>query len=99
MRIFMVQGIAIGLVGVVLGTVLGVSAALTISELVAWAENLFGFKILSADVYFISYLPSQLLWEDVVVVTGASMVLSFLATVYPSWRASRVQPAEALRYE
>lgn len=99
MRIFMVQGIAIGLVGVVLGTVLGVVAALTISDLVAWVENLFGFKILSADVYFISYLPSQLLWEDVVIVTGASMVLSFLATVYPSWRASRVQPAEALRYE
>lgn len=99
MKIFMVQGIAIGVVGVVLGTLLGIAGALTISDIVAWAENLFGFKILSADVYFISYLPSQLLWEDVAIITSASLLLSFLATLYPSWRASRVQPAEALRYE
>tara|TARA_B100001109_G_scaffold255885_1_gene262182 strand:- start:15078 stop:16229 length:1152 start_codon:yes stop_codon:yes gene_type:complete len=99
MKIFMVQGISIGLVGVVLGTLLGIAGALTISDLVAWAEHLFGFKILSADVYFISYLPSQLLWEDVAIITSASLLLSFLATLYPSWRASRVQPAEALRYE
>ncbi|QQD21396.1 lipoprotein-releasing ABC transporter permease subunit [Oceanospirillaceae bacterium ASx5O] len=99
MGIFMVQGLAIGLVGVVLGTVLGILAALSISDLVAWVEQLFGFQILNADVYFISYLPSQLLWSDVAVVTGASLMLSFLATLYPSWRASRVQPAEALRYE
>ncbi len=99
MKIFMVQGISIGVVGVVLGTLLGIAGALTISDIVAWAENLFGFKILSADVYFISYLPSQLLWEDVAIITSASLLLSFLATLYPSWRASRVQPAEALRYE
>ena len=99
MRIFMVQGLAIGLVGVIAGTVLGIIGALTISDLVAWLEHLFGFKILSADVYFISYLPSQLLGEDVAIVTGSSLLLSFLATLYPSWRASRVQPAEALRYE
>lgn len=99
MSIFMVQGLAIGLVGVVLGTVLGIIGALTISDLVAMVEHLFGFKVLSPDVYFISYLPSQLLSEDVMMVTGASLLLSFLATLYPSWRASRVQPAEALRYE
>ena len=99
MAIFMVQGISIGLVGVVLGTVLGVAGALSISEIIAWIERMFGFQILSADVYFISYLPSQLLWSDVAVVTSASLTLSFLATLYPSYRASRVQPAEALRYE
>ncbi|UXD87617.1 lipoprotein-releasing ABC transporter permease subunit [Thalassolituus hydrocarboniclasticus] len=99
MGIFMVQGLSIGLVGVVLGTVLGVLAALSISDIVAWVEQAFGFQILSADVYFISYLPSQLLWSDVVIVTSASLLLSFLATLYPSYRASRVQPAEALRYE
>ncbi|WP_369854411.1 lipoprotein-releasing ABC transporter permease subunit [Candidatus Thalassolituus haligoni] len=99
MAIFMVQGLSIGIVGVVLGTVLGVIAALTISDLVAWAEKLFGFQILSSDVYFISYLPSQLLLSDVAVIMSASLLLSFLATLYPSWRASRVQPAEALRYE
>ena len=99
MAIFMVQGISIGLVGVVLGTIFGVIGALTISDIIAWVERVFGFQILSADVYFISYLPSQLLWSDVVVVTSASLMLSFLATLYPSYRASRVQPAEALRYE
>ena len=99
MAIFKVQGISIGLVGVVLGTVLGVAGALSISEIIAWIEQMFGFQILSADVYFISYLPSQLLWSDVAVVTSASLTLSFLATLYPSYRASRVQPAEALRYE
>lgn len=99
MAIFMVQGISIGLVGVVLGTLLGILGALTISDLIGWIEQVFGFQILSADVYFISYLPSQLLWSDVTIVTSASLLLSFLATLYPSYRASRVQPAEALRYE
>lgn len=99
MAIFMVQGLSIGLVGVLIGSVLGVVAALTISDLVAWAERMFGFQILNADVYFISYLPSQLLWSDVLVVVGAGLCLSFLATLYPSYRASRVNPAEALRYE
>lgn len=99
MAIFMVQGVFIGLVGVVLGTVLGVLAALSISEIIAFLESTFGFQVLSADVYFISYLPSQLLWSDVLIVTSAGLLLSFLATLYPSYRASRVQPAEALRYE
>lgn len=99
MMIFMVQGLSIGVVGVLLGTGLGILAALSISDVVAWAEQAFGFQILNADVYFISYLPSQLQWSDVAVVTSASLLLSFLATLYPSWRASRVQPAEALRYE
>jgi lipoprotein-releasing system permease protein len=99
MQIFMVQGVAIGVIGVVLGTILGVAAALSISDIVAAFENFFGVQILSADVYFISYLPSQLLWSDVGIIVSASLVLSFLATLYPSWRAAKVQPAEALRYE
>lgn len=99
MAIFMVQGLSIGLVGMILGGALGIAAALTIADIVAAVEQLFGFQILSADVYFISYLPSQLLWSDVAVVTSSALVLSFLATLYPSYRASRVNPAEALRYE
>lgn len=99
MRIFMVQGLAIGVIGVALGTVLGVLAALGISDLVAALERLFGVQVLSADVYFISYLPSQLIWSDVMLISSASLLLSFLATLYPSWRAAKVQPAEALRYE
>jgi lipoprotein-releasing system permease protein len=99
MGIFMVQGLSIGLVGVMLGTVLGVIGALTISELIAGLEKLFNFQILSADVYFISYLPSQLKLMDVAIVVSASLLISFFATLYPSYRASRIQPAEALRYE
>ncbi|MEK9711055.1 MAG: lipoprotein-releasing ABC transporter permease subunit [Thalassolituus sp.] len=99
MGIFMVQGLSIGVVGVLLGTTLGIFGALTISDLIAMIEKLFQFQILSADVYFISYLPSQLQWLDVLIVVSASLMISFLATLYPSYRASKVQPAEALRYE
>ncbi|RML53685.1 Lipoprotein releasing system transmembrane protein LolC [Pseudomonas syringae pv. maculicola] len=62
-------------------------------------EGLIGHKFLNADVYFIDYLPSQLMAQDVFQVCGAALVLSFLATLYPAWRAARTQPAEALRYE
>jgi len=99
LRIFMVQGLAIGLVGVALGTLLGVIAALSISDLIAWFEQVSGVQFLSGDVYFISYLPSQLLWSDVIVVVSSALVLSFLATIYPAIKASKVEPAEALRYE
>lgn len=99
MGIFMVQGLSIGVVGVMLGTVLGIIGALTISQLIAALEKLFNFQILSADVYFISYLPSQLKLMDVTIVVSASLLISFFATLYPSYRASRIQPAEALRYE
>ena len=99
LRIFMVQGLAIGLVGVALGTLLGVLAALTISDVIAWFEHVSGIQFLSGDVYFINYLPSQLLWSDVAVVVCCALLLSFLATIYPAIRASKVEPAEALRYE
>ncbi len=99
LRVFMVQGILIGLIGTALGVLLGVTLALTVTDLVAWIEQLFGIEFLSADVYFISYLPSQLLWSDVGMITLAAFAISFLATLYPAWRASRTQPAEALRYE
>lgn len=99
MKIFMVQGALIGVVGVILGTLLGILGALTVSDLIAALERLFGFQVLNAEVYFISYLPSQLIWSDVLIVVSASLLISFLATLYPSYRASKVQPAEALRYE
>ncbi|WP_296058290.1 lipoprotein-releasing ABC transporter permease subunit [uncultured Amphritea sp.] len=99
MRIFMVQGAVIGVMGTLLGSVLGVVLALTITDLIAWVEHTFGVQFLSADVYFISYLPSQLQTGDVMVIISVALGISFLATIYPAWRASRTQPAEALRYE
>ncbi|WP_299201814.1 lipoprotein-releasing ABC transporter permease subunit [uncultured Amphritea sp.] len=99
MRIFMVQGTVIGVMGTLLGSLLGIVLALTITDLIAWVEHTFGIQFLSADVYFISYLPSQLQSGDVLVIISVALGISFLATIYPAWRASRTQPAEALRYE
>ena len=99
MRIFMVQGTVIGILGTLLGTLLGVTLALTISDLIAWVEQTFNIQFLNADVYFISYLPSDLQWPDVGVITVTALVISFLATIYPAWRAAKTHPAEALRYE
>ncbi|WP_079201655.1 lipoprotein-releasing ABC transporter permease subunit [Pseudomonas sp. CC6-YY-74] len=99
MGIFMVQGTVIGVVGTLIGAVLGIVAALNVSQLVGWVERLSGQQILSSDVYFISNLPSELLLSDVLLICGAAFALSFLATLYPSWRAAAIQPADALRYE
>ncbi|MDP3845445.1 MAG: lipoprotein-releasing ABC transporter permease subunit [Pseudomonas sp.] len=99
MAIFMVQGTVIGVVGTLLGALLGCSIALYISSWIKWLEKFLGHKILDATVYFIDYIPSQLQLNDVLLVCSAALLLSFLATLYPAWRAARTQPAEALRYE
>ncbi len=99
MQIFVVQGAVIGVTGTVLGVVIGVLMALNVGTVVPFFEHTFHFQILSSEVYYISELPSDLHWSDVVSIAGVSLVLSFIATIYPSWRASRVNPAEALRYE
>ncbi len=99
MKIFMVQGSLIGIIGTVLGVVIGVILALNVETVVPFIERLFHIDLFPADVYYISKLPSKLVWSDVGTIAGVALVLAFLATLYPSWRASRVQPAEALRYE
>lgn len=99
MGIFMVQGTLIGLIGTLLGFAGGVSLALNVDVVVPWIENLFGMQILDPGVYFISDLPSDLHWNDVWTICGISMLIGLLATLYPAYRASRTQPAEALRYE
>ncbi|MGO1233662.1 MAG: lipoprotein-releasing ABC transporter permease subunit [Marinobacter sp.] len=99
MRIFIVQGAVIGVFGTLVGTVLGILGAWYVADVISWIEALMGHQFLSADVYFISYLPSQLQWNDVFIISGAGLAMSLLATIYPAWRASRVEPVEALRYE
>lgn len=99
MRVFMIQGFVIGVTGVVFGVVFGVLGALHVDVIVGFVERLFNFKFLPQDVYQISDLPSELRYSDVVMTVVVSFTLSVLATIYPSWRASRVNPAEALRYE
>ena len=99
MAIFIVQGIIIGLVGLALGVGGGVALALNVDVVVPFLERLLGMQFLSKDVYYISELPSELHWNDVGAITGVSFLLTLLATLYPSWRASRINPAEALRYE
>ncbi|MFT0181455.1 MULTISPECIES: lipoprotein-releasing ABC transporter permease subunit [Pseudomonas] len=99
MAVFMVQGTVIGLVGTLIGGVLGVIAALNVSSWIATLERLVGHKLFGGDMYFISNLPSRLELEDVVLIAVAALSMSFLATLYPAWRASRTSPAEALRYD
>ena len=99
MAVFVVQGVVIGLVGLLAGVAGGVSLALNIDVVVPFLEHLLGIQFLAKDVYYISELPSELHWNDVGIITAVSFVLTVLATLYPSWRASRINPAEALRYE
>ncbi len=99
MKVFMVQGSLIGFIGTAVGVVTGVVLALNIETVVPWIERAVGLDLFPADVYYISELPSKVVWTDVATIAGVALVLAFLATLYPSWRASRVQPAEALRYE
>jgi lipoprotein-releasing system permease protein len=89
----------IGVLGTVLGIVGGVLLALNVERVVGTIEKVFGISFMSKDVYLIPYLPSELQGADVIGIALISLVLSFLATLYPSWRASKVNPAEALRYE
>lgn len=97
--IFMIQGSLIGFVGTALGVLLGIVLALNVETIVPALERLFSVEFLSADVYYISELPSELRWADVTKFASVSLALSVLATLYPAWRAARTAPAEALRYE
>jgi len=99
MKIFIVQGTLIGIMGTLLGLAGGIALALNIDVVVPFIEHLFGVKFLAKDVYYISELPSEVQFMDVAVIAVVSFALCLLATLYPSWRASRVNPAEALSYE
>ncbi len=99
MRIFMVQGTIIGVIGTLIGALLGVVTAINVADIVAVIEQAFNVEFFPSDVYVISGFPSEMRFSDVVSVILMSLGLSFLATIYPAWRASKLDPAEALRYE
>ncbi len=99
MGIFIVQGALIGIVGTVAGAFFGVLIALNIGVIVPFIEHIFHVQFLAKDVYYISELPSRLLWSDVLTIVVLSFFLSLIATLYPSWKASKMNPAEALRYD
>ncbi|MBN2283080.1 MAG: lipoprotein-releasing ABC transporter permease subunit [Deltaproteobacteria bacterium] len=99
MKIFMVQGMIIGAIGTFLGCVTGVTLALNLERVTRFIEDLFGFKVLPQDVYYLNELPSQVNYSDVALIVIVALLLCFLASMYPSWRASRLDPAVALRYE
>ncbi len=99
LQIFIVQGVLIGVIGTLIGLVCGVLVGFNIDVVVPALERVFSVQFLSKDIYYISDLPSDVQWSDVVVIAVVSLLISFCATLYPSWRASRVNPAEALRYE
>ncbi len=99
MRIFVVQGSLIGIIGTVFGVIGGILLARNIATVVPFLEQIFGFALFPADIYYITELPSDLRQSDVISFALMSLGMSLLSTIYPAWRASRTDPAEALRYE
>ena len=99
LKIFIIQGTIIGAIGILLGVIGGVWLASNIETLVPALENMLGYKFLSPDVYYISDLPSDMHWSDVILISVVSFVLCLFATIYPAFRAANTLPAEALRYE
>jgi len=99
MRIFIVQGFVVGATGTLLGLVGGLLLAWNVSAVVDFIQRLFHVEFISSAVYFVNYLPSRLEWHDVWQVCTIALGMSLVATLYPAWQASRIQPAEALRYE
>ncbi len=96
MGIFMVQGALNGLLGCSLGGIIGISVALNLSEIASAIEQLLGIELLSADVYFVDFLPSELHTSDAILVIAMAFVMSLIATLYPAWKASQIGPAQAL---
>ncbi|HYS43034.1 MAG TPA: FtsX-like permease family protein, partial [Geobacteraceae bacterium] len=99
MRIFVLEGLIIGILGTVAGVLGGLLVALNLESIVMLIQRLTGFELFSKDVYYLDRFPSQVVPTDVLLISVTAILISFVATLYPSWQASRMAPAEALRYE
>lgn len=99
MKIFIYQGLIVGMVGTFFGCIAGLTVALNLQKISLFVEKIFNFKILPGDVYYLSELPSKVNYGDVVVIVIGTLVICFVSTIYPALRASKLDPAEALRYE
>jgi len=99
MKIFILTGASVGILGTIAGSILGITFALNIESIRQGIQSLTGTKLFPDEIYFLSKLPAQIDWTEVIIVIGMAVVLSILATLYPAWRASRLDPVEALRYE
>jgi len=99
MKIFIIEGLVIGAVGTILGAIAGLLVAINMETIAGFVEKILGFEVFPRDVYYLERFPSELNSADVIIIVTVAVMLCFLATLYPSWKASRLDPAEALRYE
>jgi lipoprotein-releasing system permease protein len=99
MKIFILEGLIIGVSGTITGVLAGLLVALNLQGIVNFVQRVTGFELFSRDVYYLDRFPSQVVPMDVAIISVTAIVISFIATLYPSWQASRLLPSEALRYE
>jgi lipoprotein-releasing system permease protein len=99
LKIFFITGASVGVIGTVFGAILGIAFALNIEEIRQLIERLTNTNVFSAEIYFLSQLPAEINTTEVVLVVGMALALSFLASIYPAWKAARLDPVEVLRYE
>jgi len=99
MKIFVLEGLIIGVAGTALGLLGGLAIAFNLESIVGFVQKLTGFELFSKDIYYLNHFPSQVVASDVLMISATAVLISFVATLYPSWQGSRLTPAEALRYE